>query len=209
MINLREQESVVLLKRRHLFVLIKSLIPVSLVFLLIVFLMIGSIFSKFAFPDSLIETFPFLSGYKTQLLALFFLSLSLLICWQMIFVVLANYYLDCWIVTNERTIHTELKALFNRFLSSVPHHRVQDITVSVQGILPTFFRYGDLQIQTAGKFHEFIFKQIPEPYETKEIIFKSQKRYFSKLREKGISPQEAALVDEDNILPLVDDQLAG
>jgi len=199
MIKLREKEEIIVLKRRHRFVLIKSLAGVALTFLLIIILAVAVSFNLISLPD-------FLSG-KIVFLTLFTLSLIALSCWQVTLVILANYYLDCWIVTNERTIHTELKALFNRSLSTVPHHRVQDITVNIQGIIPTFFRYGDLQIQTAGKFHEFIFKQIPEPYETKEMIFNAQKRYFNKLREKGISPQEAANIDEDNILPLIDDEL--
>jgi hypothetical protein len=201
MIKLREDEKIVLFKRRHHLVLIKSVLGVSFLFLIALFSMIFVFFGSFSFSESLTEVFPFLLKYEAKILALYFLSLFLLVSWQVIFMILANYYLDCWIVTNQRTIHTELKALFNRTLSSVPHHRVQDITVNVSGIFPTFFRYGDLQIQTAGKFHEFVFKQISEPYKTKEIIFEYQRKYFNRLREKGVSPEQA-LAEEGDLIEM-------
>ncbi len=192
MIKFREQEKVYLVKRRHRFVLVKNLIWIAFAFLAVIVLMGIMFFTSFSFPDFFAETFPSLLDYKARIFALYFLSLALLILWQIIFITVANYYLDCWIVTNKRTVHTELRSLFSRILSSVPHHRVQDITVEVKGIIPTLFRYGNLQIQTAGKFHEFIFKEIPDPYETKEVIFKAQKKYFKKMRERGVSVEEMA-----------------
>ncbi len=204
MIRLRKKEEIRLVKRRHHLILIRNILGITLVFAALVVLMGVAFFASIDFPESLVEIFPFLLNYKTRVLILYFLSLSLLILWQAGFVVVATYYLDCWIVTDERTIHTELRALFNRILSSVPHHRVQDITVEVHGVFPTLLRYGNLQIQTAGRFHEFIFKQIPEPYETKEAIFKAQKRYFGKMRKRGLSSEKML---EETAMPIVDDEL--
>ena len=104
----------------------------------------------------------------------------MLILQQIAVVIFINYYLDCWIITNERTISTELKTLFSRNVSSISHDKIQDITVEVKGFLQTFLKYGNLQIQTAGEFNKFIFKEIPEPYETKELLFKIQKEYDKK-----------------------------
>jgi uncharacterized membrane protein YdbT with pleckstrin-like domain len=115
-----------------------------------------------------------------KLIILYILSLFLLILQQIAVVIFINYYLDCWIITNERTISTELKTLFSRNVSSISHDKIQDITVEVKGFLQTFLKYGNLQIQTAGEFNKFIFKEIPEPYETKELLFKIQKEYDKK-----------------------------
>ena len=182
MIILREKERIILIKRRHPLILLRNISLVALIFFTIIILMFVLFFSSFSFPESLVDTFPVLLDYRARIFTLYLLSVSLLFLWQTVFIILADYYLDCWIVTDQRTIHTEIKSLFNRTFSSISHDRIQDVTVNVKGIIPTFLKYGDLQIQTAGGFQEFIFKQIPDPYQTKEEIFKAQKDYS---KEKG------------------------
>ena len=174
MIELRKNEEVWTIKRRHPVVLAISLIPVSLFLIITILLMFLVCCINIDIPEMIINIIP---GDDIVLTVLYILSLSLIILWQISVVVFVNYYLDCWIITNERTISTELKTLFSRNVSSISHNRIQDITVEVKGFLQTFLNYGNLQIQTAGKFHEFIFKEIPEPYKTKELIFNAQKEF--------------------------------
>ena len=192
MVDIRENEEVLQIKRRHFVILLIEIAP--LVFLLITgaIVAISTFFVSFSIPEILAETIPGLTDMKTRLVILYSISIGMIIVWQALFMIFANYYLDCWIITNERTIHTELKSLFHRALSSIPHEAIQDITVNVSGIIPTFLKYGDLQIQTAGQFHEFIFKQIPEPYKTKEVIFKAQKEYLRKRRRLDHQPEPIA-----------------
>ena len=180
MVILRENEEILQVKRRHFVILLIEMAPLALLFVAGIIGMIVTFFVSFSLPEIMTGIIPGLMDVEPQLLVLFLIFISMVIIWQIAFVIFANYYLDCWIITNERTIHTELRALFNRVLSSVPHAKIQDITVSVNGIIPTILKYGDLQIQTAGQFHEFICKQIPEPYKTKEMIFKAQKEYFQR-----------------------------
>ncbi len=195
MIKLREKEKVYSLKRRHYLVLFKKLSVFKIIFLIIIILM-GAVFFS-SFPELLIETLPFLSSYNPEILILYFLSLMLLILWQSIFVTITDYYLDCWIITDQRAIHTELRSLFSRIFSSVPHSRIQDVTVDVKGIIPTFLNYGDLQIQTAGKFQEFTFKQIPFPYKAKETIFKAQKEYYRKKEKEVDDNKEEIIINQE------------
>ena len=108
---------------------------------------------------------------------IFFLFIVLMFLWNFAFMIITNYYLDCWVITDRRTIHTELRGFFSRFYSSVSHYKVQDVTVDVRGILPTIMKYGDLKIQTAGAFRKFVFRQIPEPYETKKVLLEQSDRY--------------------------------
>jgi len=174
MIQLREGEKVYEIKRRHKIILILDLLIVFIIALLTLITMIIVSFVPFSFPEQLINFIPGLVEVRLKFFTLFYLSLILVICWQIIFISFSGYYLDTWIVTNQRTIHTELRSFFNRIVSSVPHNKIQDVTVDVNGFLPTIFKYGNLQIQTAGKFQEFIFKQIPDPYQTKEIIYRAK-----------------------------------
>ncbi|MDD3072323.1 MAG: PH domain-containing protein [Candidatus Pacebacteria bacterium] len=173
MINVNPNEKILLIKRRHSFVLFAELFPFILLFLLTVF---GMLFLLLYQNEEGLRDFlgkiPFLYSFSINLyLASFFvLSIILIVILHFIFIVFAHYYLDCWIITSERTIHTELRSLFSRFYSSVSHNRIQDVTVDIHGIFPMIFKYGDLKIQTAGAFGNFVFRQIPDPYKTKDIL---------------------------------------
>jgi uncharacterized membrane protein YdbT with pleckstrin-like domain len=83
-----------------------------------------------------------------------------------------DYYLDTWIVTNERIINIEQKGLFSRIVSELHLNQVQDVTSETHGIVATFLSYGDVHIQTAGARERFNFKQIDNPEKIKQIITK-------------------------------------
>ncbi len=179
MFKLREKEKILLVLQRHPLILKIKVFPFALVF-------IGSLVFVFILPFLSIhesEGVAFIFehvGEFNVLLYLFFLCFFILfLFWQCIFVVMFSYFFDCWIITNQRTIHTELHGLFNRYVSSVYHDRIQDISVDVKGVLPTFFNYGNLQIQTAGKFREFVFQDIPDPYKVKRMLTKIHRKRSS------------------------------
>ncbi len=172
--------------------LLFHILPTCLViFATVLAMIIAPFFSLGSLSDWLTKVAP-LAEFNIKLVAEFLLAILLLFLWQIIFVQVAHYYLDCWIVTDERTVHTELLGFFNRFLASVYHHRIQDVSVDVKGILQTFFEYGNVQIQTAGSFREFVFREIPQPYKTKEIINRAQMDFLRKMRQKGQSPEKFA-----------------
>ncbi|MFC1622406.1 hypothetical protein ACFL1Y_00210 [Patescibacteria group bacterium] len=82
-----------------------------------------------------------------------------------------DHYLDIWVITSERVVNIEQKGLFSRNISSQKLYRVQDVTADVKGILPTFLHYGNVFVQTAGTKQNFIFKNIPNPYDvTKKLM---------------------------------------
>ncbi len=185
MITLRENEKIYLIKRRHPLILRLELLPGVFIFFVTLVLIAILLFVRLpSLPEWLIKFAPSLLKFEIRELLLFSLSLFLLILWQAIWLVITNYYLDSWIVTNKRTIHTELRGLFSRIVSSVPHDRIQDITIDIHGILPTVLHFGDLHIQTAGEFREFIFRQIPDPYKTKEVIFEARRELRKALKKE-------------------------
>lgn len=185
MIALRKNEKIYLIKRRHPIILRLEILPGVFIFCAILVFMTFLLFVPLpSLPDWLIKFVPSLLEFEIRELLLFSLSFLLLIFWQVIWLVITNYYLDSWIVTNKRTIHIELRGLFSRIVSSVPHDRIQDITVDVHGILPTVLHFGDLHIQTAGEFREFIFRQIPDPNKTKEVIFEARREFQQALKKE-------------------------
>ena len=105
-------------------------------------------------------------------LALFLLTLYGLMLWQFLFRELADFYLDTWFVTDHRILEIHQLGLFKRDISELRLSKIQDISVKIEGILPTFFNYGDVVIQTAGVIPEFKFEQVSNPQMVKDRILR-------------------------------------
>lgn len=75
-----------------------------------------------------------------------------------------DYYLDVWVVTNERLLNIEQKGFFSRVIAEIRYYRVQDVASEVKGIISTLFNYGDVTVQTAGTQPRFTMKQVPNAH---------------------------------------------
>jgi len=178
MLKLNPGEKIYLVKRRHVLLLKLQLFVFVLIASLILFAILTLFFKEISWPQFLIEKFPQLLEFRLKFILIFFLSLLLPVLWVAIFVIISYYYLTYWVVTNQRTIYVKLDGLFHVSYSSVFHDRIQDIVISIKGILASVFRFGDLQIQTAGEIGQFVFEQIPEPAIVKQTIFEAKKDYL-------------------------------
>ena len=94
----------------------------------------------------------------------------LLALWILLFVYWTNYYLDVWVITDRRIVDIDQKTLFRRGMITTRVEKIQDITVEVDGILPTMFGYGKLSILTAGQDPDFHIENAAHPYAAKEKI---------------------------------------
>lgn len=74
-----------------------------------------------------------------------------------------DYYLDVGIVTTERVVDIDQQGLFRRNVAELDVKMVQDVAAERSGILPTFFNFGDVVIQTAGERPNFTFHAVPNP----------------------------------------------
>ena len=83
-------------------------------------------------------------------------------------------------VTNERVINVDQRRLFSRRVSEVRLAQVQDITSEVEGFLHTFFKFGDINLQTAAESGKFTFKNIPNPDNVRETILKLMEKNKTK-----------------------------
>jgi len=93
-----------------------------------------------------------------------------LLVWLFAFLEFTDYYLDIWIVTNERIINIEQKGLFTRVASELHLSSIEDATSEVKGMIHTFLDYGNVQIQTAGEKTRFTFKNVPHPELVKQSV---------------------------------------
>lgn len=83
--------------------------------------------------------------------------------WLFLFTGWLDYYLDVWILTNQRVISMELRGLFARATAEQHIGRVQDVSSIQKGKLATFLNFGHVQIQTAGSEVVFVFEEVPNP----------------------------------------------
>lgn len=162
--EIKEDEKVMKIIHRHWFDIFKQ-------FMAIVFLSLILLGSFVSFP----YFFPALQDQNYYNALVFFESIFAIFIWVFIFFVWIDYYFDIWIITSEKIINVEQKGLFIRSLSELKLERIQDVTVEVKGIIPTFLNYGDVFVQTAGEKERFVFRHIPNPYSIKDMIMALQK----------------------------------
>jgi uncharacterized membrane protein YdbT with pleckstrin-like domain len=160
LINLAPGEKIVLKLRRHLLIFFGQF---SLIFLL-AFVPFGA---GWIINSVQPEWFVITVG-RTGLILL--ASAYYLNIWLFALAVFTDYYLDAWIVTNERVIDIQQTGLFARTVAELELQRIQDATSDVKGILPSVLGYGNVHIQTAGEKERFIFEQVPKPHEVRHAL---------------------------------------
>lgn len=155
----RENEEVLRVIHRHWF----SILTHFFIILIFAFLLIASLlFLPLLFPEMLtIKNIPFFLFVENT----FFIFL-----WIFGFLLWIDYTFDVWIITNERIVNIEQKGLFIRHISELNFSRVQDVTATVEGLIPSILNYGDVLVQTAGEEKRFIFRQVGNPYQIKDVV---------------------------------------
>ena len=83
-----------------------------------------------------------------------------------------DYYLDMWVVTNDRIVDIEQNGLFNRVITELDLFRIQDVTANVSGVFGTVFRYGDVIVTTASSTSHIIFRNVPRPNHIREELIR-------------------------------------
>jgi len=162
-IALAEGEKIVVVIRRHWFSL-----AVEGVFDIFVFVcLIGAML----FLDTVMLVGEN-SQYAEAVVPIGFFGLGFfgLLLWMHFFASWSDHWLDTWIITDRRFIDIEQKGFFVREVSSFPLDRIQDVTYTVAGIIPTWLHFGDVRIQTASISEDFIMRQVPFPQDVKEHL---------------------------------------
>mgnify|MGYP001564818584 CR=1 FL=1 len=98
--------------------------------------------------------------------------------WYGVFYAITMYLLDVWIVTDHRIIDSEQHGFFSRTVAELHLAKIQDVSVSIAGLVPTFLNFGNLEVQTAGTQEKFFFKQIPNPERVKDIIMEAHNQFI-------------------------------
>jgi uncharacterized membrane protein YdbT with pleckstrin-like domain len=163
-IQLESDETILIYVRKHWFIITMQIIGVifaSLIPLFALFFLAASPLGALIPP-----------GDYAPIIMVFFTA-WLILSWMTLFSIWTNYYLDVWTVTNKRLITVDQRGLFHRETGSFRLERLQDINVSIRGLLATFLKYGDLQAETASDDRDFVARGIPNPQELKALILEA------------------------------------
>lgn len=116
-----------------------------------------------------------------------------------------DYYLDVYIITNERIVSVEQNGFFRREISELHLHQIQDVSARVDGFFPTLIHYGDVYIQTAGERENFIFKAVPNPYKVSKLIVDLHELQLEEMarEERGEKTISKVNLDMENVDPEV------
>lgn len=164
--ELEPGEHVVKEARKHWFLFLSGLLPYAIIAVL-----------PFALPNLLMlvpafESYASFFDFSTPLMRIS-LGVWLLITWTSAWGAFTRYFLDAWVLTNNRLVDIDQKRYFSREVSSLLLSRVQDVTIKVNGVIPSLLDIGDISVQSAGAtVDEFTMKGIPHPSQMRDLILK-------------------------------------
>jgi hypothetical protein len=165
----REGEKVILLSRRHYFTIMTRLGFFGLACLVPIAIIL--VFYSYLIASDWLNLFLLISG-------LWYLGF-----WLAIFRSLTLYTLDTLLITNYRVIDSNQNGFFDREVSELQSHRIQDVSIHTNGMIETFLKFGDITVQTAASEKRFVFHQIPNPDTVKDVIMQMAGSKHSGVRE--------------------------
>ena len=159
-LHLEPGERVILMVRKHWFMLLRDTAGTAIGGLIPVGLAWAALLSGYL---------SFIAEYTS--LIIFAGALWLLLIWITLAILWTNYYLDIWVVTDRRIYNIQQVNLFEREATTWTLDRVQEISVRSESIIETFLGFGTLQVETAGPTDaNALAKGIPNPEKVRAII---------------------------------------
>lgn len=157
--------------RRHWLVFIGGLIPFAiaaiLVHLLQKMLLSGAVWTPLGNAE--ITAFP----EQYVLIATYLLFL---VIWLGAMHFVTDYYLDVWIITDQRIIGVLQRGFFSRQVTNFRIERIQDVQTDIHGFFQTIFGIGEVHVQTAGHAHDLIMQTVGAPHHIKQLIMDEVKK---------------------------------
>jgi len=157
--------------RRHWLVLLFGILPFALVTYLTLLLqevfVAGAIWTPFgsaqfpAFPEDLV----YAGG-----------SLLILVLWLGVMHFITDFYLDTWIISDQRIVGILQRGFFSREINSFRLERIQDVQTNVHGFFPTLFNIGDVHVETAGHSHDLVMRTVGNPHKIRRMIMEELKK---------------------------------
>lgn len=81
-----------------------------------------------------------------------------------------GWYFNVNVVTDERIFDVDFANLVYREITDANIDQIQDVTVTIGGVLRTMINYGDVLIQTAAEIPQIDFRGVPKPDTVAKIL---------------------------------------
>jgi hypothetical protein len=160
LIHTKDYEKVITQVRRHLI----TYVPTLFFFALLLLVPFGLYFLvQNLFPNLLTGSV----SYPLLILSSSVYYLSVMLFFYTSFV---EFYLDLHIVTNDRMVDINQITLFARKIAEVDLYQIQDVSSEVRGVFGTLFKYGNVDVQTAGSIPKFSMENVPNPHHLRRLI---------------------------------------
>lgn len=163
--DLEPGEFVVRETRKHWLLFVASLLPYALLAAL-PYLLLGMLSAAPSIPFE--NVFGTIDSSMHRALT----GTWLLLVWTAAWGTFTRYYLNLWVLTNDRVVAIKQRNFFSREVSSLPLTRVQDVTSDVHGIIASLFGIGGITVQSAGAEKEFVMRGIPDPESMRDLILR-------------------------------------
>lgn len=167
MIQFQPDEKILMVVRRHWFLIFSKIFVYAIMLAVPFFIYPFAVLVPFEYQEII---YPLLNWAIT----VYFLFL-----WLLFFLTVVDYYLDIWIITDRRILDIVQHSLFHREVSEFAINKVQDVTVTVKGFLPTLMRFGDVDVKTASQTKTLVLHDIPEPYKIQDLIIRLSQQQTS------------------------------
>ncbi len=159
-----------------------TFLPTILIFFLLGAIPVGiyTFFNQLFVSENGVVSHLFIIG----LLAASAYYLAILIFFYTQFII---YYLDVWVVTDDRVIDVDQRTLFSRTISELDLASIQDVTADIKGFFPTLFDYGNVMVKTASDNPNIVFRNVAHPNKVRaDLVDLSDRDKQRHLRVEGV-----------------------
>ncbi len=111
--------------------------------------------------------------------ALGFIAMLVISAW----LVIRGIYLwrhNAMAVTNQRVIDIDQRGFFERHVAEATYDKIQDVRYTIRGLWPTIFRFGQIEMQTAGNSTNLEMDAISKPMEFQQLVTDLQRQAQAK-----------------------------
>jgi len=165
---LAPNEQIILTARRHWFFMVVSLLKAATLSLVPWLAAFALAFFDLSLANQ--QAFATLFWYFA------WLFWFLCFCWGVL--IWLDWYLDLWILTNQKIIDIQQMGLFKRLVMTYSIDNIQGVVTKTVGPFAAFFKYGDAEIKIMGQADAVVFKKIPHAQIVQDKILQAHQDYL-------------------------------
>lgn len=192
--TLIDDEYILLVKRRHLFVHLLKISRVLIIYGFIGLFIFQAIENKKILISIIGETTYLYGGVA-------FLAVSLFTSFFWIWLIVIDRKYDTLIITNKRVLQIDQHFIFGYDIEAIYIKDIVNMKATRKGLWAMILRFGHLYIETSASTHDFIIKYIPSPSIIIQIIHNQQQKIRSQRFQEIRDNEIQSLIIEAKPLP--------